>query len=105
MARGPDHESRFARTCANLAHSVPAPTLSFGDCLQFRLDLPGQAVGQMPGDVAVEQQVISGRPAGELAILAWGGDLLVLGSRHRGWLRRLAPGSVARACARRAARS
>jgi Universal stress protein family len=28
--------------------------------------------------------------------------VIVLGSRHRGWLRRLAPGSVARACARRA---
>jgi nucleotide-binding universal stress UspA family protein len=62
----------------------------------------GQAVGWMPGDVAIEQQVICGRPAVELASLAWGGDLLVLGSRHRGWLRRLAPGSVARACARRA---
>jgi nucleotide-binding universal stress UspA family protein len=60
-----------------------------------------QAVGRMPGDVPVEQQVVSGRPAVELADLAWGGDLLVLGSRHRGWLRRLAPGSVARACARR----
>jgi hypothetical protein len=46
MARGPDHESRFARTCANLAHSVPAPTLGFGDCLQFRLYLPG---GERPG--------------------------------------------------------
>ena len=61
-----------------------------------------QAVGRMPGDVAMEQQVISGRPAVELASLAWGGDLLVLGSRHRRWLRRLAPGSLARACARRA---
>jgi nucleotide-binding universal stress UspA family protein len=61
-----------------------------------------QAVGSMPGDVAMEQQVISGRPAAELARLAWGGDLLILGSRRRGWLRRLAPGSVARACARRA---
>jgi len=61
-----------------------------------------QAVGRMPGHVAMEQQVISGRPAVELASLACGGDLLVLGSRHRGWLRRLAPGSVARACARRA---
>jgi nucleotide-binding universal stress UspA family protein len=61
-----------------------------------------EAVGQMPGDVAMEHQVICGRPAVELASLAWGGDLLVLGSRHRGWLRRLAPGSVARACARRA---
>ena len=60
-----------------------------------------QAVGRMPGDVHVEQQVVSGRPAVELADLAWGCDLLVLGSRHRGWLRRLAPGSVARACARR----
>ena len=61
-----------------------------------------QAVGQMPGDVTVEQQVVYGRPAAELASLAWGADLLVLGSRRRGWLRRLAPGSVARACARRA---
>jgi nucleotide-binding universal stress UspA family protein len=61
-----------------------------------------QAIGRMPGDVAMEQQVISGRPAVELASLAWGSDLLVLGSRHRGWLRRRAPGSVARACARRA---
>jgi nucleotide-binding universal stress UspA family protein len=60
------------------------------------------AVGQMPGDVAMEQQAFSGRPAVELASLAQGGDLLVLGSRCRGWLRRLAPGSVARACARRA---
>jgi nucleotide-binding universal stress UspA family protein len=63
----------------------------------------GHAVGRMPGDVAVEQAVFPGRPAVELARLAHGGDVLVLGSRHRGWLRRLAPGSVARACARRAA--
>jgi nucleotide-binding universal stress UspA family protein len=61
-----------------------------------------QAVGWMPGDVAMEQQAFSGRPAVELASIARGGDLLVLGSRRRGWLRRLAPGSVARACARRA---
>jgi len=61
-----------------------------------------QAVGWMPSDVAVEQQVISGRPAAELAGLARGGDLLVLGSRRRGQLRRLARGSVARACPRRA---
>jgi len=60
-----------------------------------------QAVGQMPGDVPMQQEVVSGRPAAELASLAWGGDLLVLGCRRRGWLRRLAPGSVARACARR----
>jgi hypothetical protein len=38
----------------------------------------------------------------ELARLAHGGDALVLGSRHRGRLRRLASGSVARACSRRA---
>lgn len=61
-----------------------------------------QAVGWMPGDVAMEQQAFSGRPAVELASIALGGDLIVLGSRRRGWLRRLAPGSVARACARRA---
>jgi nucleotide-binding universal stress UspA family protein len=59
-----------------------------------------QAVGRMPGDVTVEQEVVSGRPAVKLADFARGGDLLVLGSRHRGWLRRLVPGSVARACAR-----
>jgi hypothetical protein len=46
MACAPDNESRFARTGANLAHFVPAPTLGFGDCLQFRLDLPG---GERPG--------------------------------------------------------
>jgi nucleotide-binding universal stress UspA family protein len=62
-----------------------------------------QAVGQMPGDVQVEWHVASGRAAAELAGLALGGDLLVFGCRHRGWLRRFAPGSVARACARRAA--
>jgi len=61
-----------------------------------------QAVGRLPGDMTVDERAIAGRPALELARLAQGGDLLVLGSRHRGWLRRLAPGSVARACARRA---
>ena len=60
-----------------------------------------EAVGSMPSDVSTERQVISGRPAAELARLAYGGDLLVLGSRHRGWLRRHAPGSVARSVARR----
>ena len=60
-----------------------------------------EAVGSMPGDVSTEQQVISGRPAVELARLVYGDDLLVLGSRHRGWLRRLVPGSVARSVARR----
>jgi hypothetical protein len=51
-----------------------------------------QAVGWLPGDVAMERQAFSGRPAVELANLGWGGDLVVLGSRRRGWLRRLAPG-------------
>lgn len=60
-----------------------------------------QAVGRMPDGVPMEQCAVAGRPAAELAGLASGGDVLVLGSRHRGWLRRLAPGSVARACARR----
>jgi nucleotide-binding universal stress UspA family protein len=60
-----------------------------------------QAVGQMPGDVPVEQQVVYGRAAAELASFARGDDLVVLGSRRRGWLRQLAPGSVAWACARR----
>jgi len=61
-----------------------------------------QAAGQLPRDVAVERTVLPGRPAAELTQLAHGGDVLVLGSRHRGWLRRHAPGSVSRACARRA---
>lgn len=77
-----------------------ADRVAYGNALIRRAI--AQAVGWMPGDVAVDQQVISGRPAAELASLAWGGDLLVLGSRRRGRLRRLAPGSVARACARRA---
>jgi nucleotide-binding universal stress UspA family protein len=59
-----------------------------------------QAVGSMPGDVPVEQEVVCGRIAATLASLAWGGDVLVLGCRYRGPLRRHAPGSVARACAR-----
>jgi nucleotide-binding universal stress UspA family protein len=61
-----------------------------------------QAVGRLPRGIAVERAVVPGRPAVELACLARGGDVLVLGSRHRGWLRRHAPGSVSRACARRA---
>lgn len=62
----------------------------------------GHAAGQMPGDVTWEEQIIPGRPAAQLVGLACGDDQIVLGSRHRGWLRRLAPGSVARGCARRA---
>jgi nucleotide-binding universal stress UspA family protein len=61
-----------------------------------------QAVGWMPGDVAIEQQVLPGRAAAVLARLARGDDVIVLGCRRRGLLRRLAPGSVGRACARRA---
>ncbi len=62
----------------------------------------GEAVGQMPRGIPFEEVIVPGRAAVELARLARGGDVLVLGSRHRGWLRRLAPGSVARACSRRA---
>jgi hypothetical protein len=62
----------------------------------------GEAVGRMPRDIDFGQAIVPGRAAMELARLAHGGDVLVLGSRHRGWLRRLAPGSVARACSRRA---
>jgi nucleotide-binding universal stress UspA family protein len=61
----------------------------------------GQAAGQLPSDVAVERTVVPGRPSAVLTRLAYGADVLVLGSRHRGWLRRHAPGSVSRACARR----
>lgn len=97
-------------------HSVPAQETchGFGNApLDLNADLIAageeliwaaidQAVGQMPHDVDVEQVVIPGRPAAELSCLALGDDMLVFGSRHRGWLRRLAPGSVARSCARRA---
>lgn len=61
----------------------------------------GQAVGRMPSDVPWEEVIIPGRPAAELAALARDRDLLVFGSRRRGPVRRLAPGSVARGCARR----
>ena len=61
-----------------------------------------QAVGWMPGDVTIERQVVSGRPAVELTRLARGDNVVVLGCRRRGLLRRLAPGSVGRSCARRA---
>ena len=43
-----------------------------------------QAVGWLPGDIAIEQQVLCGRPARELARLAQGDDVIVLGARHRG---------------------
>ena len=56
-----------------------------------------QAVGRIPDEVIMNRETISGRAAAELASLARGGDLLVLGSRRRGRLRRIAPGSVARA--------
>lgn len=61
-----------------------------------------EAVGEMPAGITFHQAVVPGRAAAQLARLACGDDVLVLGSRHRGWLRRLAPGSVARACSRRA---
>jgi len=86
------------------ALSVPQDPL--GDCMEQGYALIhraiAQAVGWMPGDVVIEQQILWGRPAVELARLAQGDDMIVLGCRRRGLLRRLAPGSVGRACARRA---
>lgn len=61
-----------------------------------------EALGQLPRDISLEEVIVPGRAAVELARIARGGDVLVLGARHRGPLRRLAPGSVARACSRRA---
>ena len=61
-----------------------------------------QAVGWLPGDIAIEQQVLCGRPARELARLAQGDDVIVLGARHRGLLRRLA--GLGGACLRAARR-
>jgi len=85
---------------------LSVPRDPYGDCIEYGCALIheaiAQAVGWMPGDVAIEQQVLPGRPAVELARLAQGDDVIVLGSRRRGLLRRLAPGSVGRACARRA---
>lgn len=62
----------------------------------------GEALGDIPGGIAFEEVIVPGRAAAELARLARSGDVLVLGARRRGWLRRRAPGSVARACSRRA---
>jgi nucleotide-binding universal stress UspA family protein len=118
-------EARRRGGCLLLVHvfrrPLTVPAAPVADLGQERLGSPGylyaarvsdgnaliwtainQAVGRMPGDVAWEEQVIPGRPAVVLARLARDGDLLVFGSRHRGWLRRLMPGSVARCCARRA---
>jgi nucleotide-binding universal stress UspA family protein len=90
----------YGQECPGMSRDPYADRLAHGSALiRTAID---QAVGRMPGGMAVEQLVTSGRPAVELSSLAWGSDLLVLGSRRRGWLRRLAPGSVARACARRA---
>ncbi|HEX7163903.1 MAG TPA: universal stress protein [Trebonia sp.] len=60
------------------------------------------ALAWAAGDISLEEAIVPGRAAVELAHIARGGDVLVLGSRHRGRLCRLAPGSVARACSRRA---
>jgi len=86
--------------------AVSAPRDPYGAYMEHGYALihraAAQAVGWMPGDVPVEQHVLPGRPAVELARLAQGDDVIVLGCRRRGLLRRLAPGSVGRACARRA---
>jgi len=85
---------------------LSVPPDPYGDCVDRGYALIreaiAQAVGWVPGDVPVERQVLSGRPAVELACRAQGDDVIVLGCRRRGVLRRLAPGSVGRACARRA---
>jgi nucleotide-binding universal stress UspA family protein len=85
---------------------LSVPRDPYVDCMERGYALIGgaitQAVGWMPGDVAIEQHVLPGRPAVKLARLAHGDDVIVLGCRRRGLLRRLAPGSVGRACARRA---
>jgi len=59
-----------------------------------------QAVGQLPGDIGVDRRVVPGQAAIELARCARGGEILVLGARYHGRLRRHAAGHVARDCAR-----
>jgi nucleotide-binding universal stress UspA family protein len=85
---------------AAVPHDPNADRLEAGHALIYRAI--GDAAGQLPSGVEAQHEVRPGRPAAELTLLAHGGDVLVLGSRHRGWLRRHAPGSVSRACARRA---
>lgn len=92
----PPPEPRFA----SAPYDLDADRLAAGNRLIWTAI--HEAVGHIPAAVAFDQDVVPGRAAVELARLAHGGDVLVLGSRHRGWLSRLAPGSVARACARRA---
>lgn len=88
-------ESRFASATVD----PDADRLAAGNRLIWTAI--GEAVGHMPTGVSFDQAIVPGRPGAQLARLARGGDMLVLGARHRGWLRRLAPGSVARACVRR----
>lgn len=96
LLSAPPPEPRFG----NVPYDQDAERISAGNRLIWTAI--AEAVGRMPTAIAFDQAVIPGRAAVQLARLAHGGDVLVLGSRHRGWLRRLAPGSVARACSRRA---
>jgi nucleotide-binding universal stress UspA family protein len=61
------------------------------------------AVASLPGDVTVTSEVRKGLPAEEIVRSSHGVDLLVLGSRRRGPLRRMVLGSVGDAVVRAAA--
>jgi len=69
---------------------------------QARAELAA-AARTVPAGVAVDTCVIEGRPADELAALDRGLDLLVLGSRGRGPVRRVVLGSVSAHVVRHAA--
>ncbi len=61
------------------------------------------AIASLPGGLAVTSEVRRGLPAEEILRSSHGVDLLILGSRGRGPLRRMALGSVSDAVARAAA--
>jgi nucleotide-binding universal stress UspA family protein len=69
---------------------LSVPQDPYGDRMEHGYTLIREAITRavdwMPGDVAIEQQVLPGQPAVELARLAQGDDVIVLGSRHRGLL-------------------
>jgi nucleotide-binding universal stress UspA family protein len=61
---------------------LSVPRDPYGDRMEHGYALIHRAIAQavdwMPGDVTIEQQVVSGRPAVELARLAQGDDVVVL---------------------------
>jgi len=87
-----------------------SPTPSYADALQARVEGERAAAQELLGarlkaceSVAADGEVVVGEPAGELILASEDLDLLVLGSRRWGPVRRLALGSTSERVIRHAA--